>query len=66
MKDQQDPVSMDQAAYEAAADLARLEQQPSMRIALVPLRAWWTRHYATAGHRRLARVLLGRFGKAPP
>ncbi len=66
MKGQLNPADMDQAAFDAAAGVAALERDPMARYALPRLRVWWLAHYQKAGHRRLARVLLGTFKKGSP
>ncbi len=49
---------MDAAAQRAAEDLARLREEHPEAVALIV--DWWKRHYLGAGHKRLARVLIGR------
>jgi len=49
---------MDAAAQRAAEDLAKLREQHPEAVGLMV--DWWKRHYLGAGHKRLARVLLGR------
>ena len=53
---------MDAAAMSAAEDLARLRDENPEAVALMV--EWWKRHYLGAGHKRLARVLLGRSAAA--
>ena len=53
---------MDAAAKSAAADLERLRDENPEAVALMV--EWWKRHYLGAGHKRLARVLLGRSAAA--
>jgi len=53
---------MDAAAKSAAADLERLRQENPEAVALMV--EWWKRHYLGAGHKRLARVLIGRSAAA--
>ena len=42
---------MDEAAKKAAAEL-------KLVTTLADVQTWWRRHYATAGHKRLGRILL--------
>lgn len=49
------PEEMDAAAVEAKKELEGLPKD-----AVEVVRAWWKKHYLTAGHKRLARVLLGK------
>jgi hypothetical protein len=49
---------MDAAAKSAAEDLARIRDENPEAVALMV--EWWKRHYLGAGHKRLARVLIGR------
>lgn len=44
---------MDQAAEEAAKDLSSLDPQAVKAVA-----DWWSRHYTSAGHKRLGRQLV--------
>ena len=44
---------MDAAAKEAEKDLATLDQ-----AAVEVVAAWWSKWYATAGHKRLGRMLV--------
>lgn len=44
---------MDEAAAKAKAELATLPPEHVAHVA-----AWWKRHFGTAGHKRLARVLM--------
>jgi hypothetical protein len=53
---------MDAAAKAAAADLERLRAEHPEAVAMMV--EWWKRHYLGAGHKRLARVLLGRSAAA--
>jgi hypothetical protein len=52
------PEEMDAAAKQAAAELESLRAEHPQAVALMI--DWWRKHYLAAGHKRLARVLLGR------
>jgi hypothetical protein len=52
------PEEMDAAAKQAAAELESLRAENPQAVALIV--DWWKRHYLAAGHKRLARVLIGR------
>lgn len=43
---------------EDAAKVAKEEFKELPKEAAEALRAWWKRHYLTAGHKRLARILM--------
>ena len=49
-----DPTSMDQAVETARTELLTMDQE-----AVKLLASWWEGNYRIAGHKRLARVLLG-------
>jgi hypothetical protein len=48
---------MEAAAQRAAEELAKLRAEYPEAVRLVA--EWWRRHYLLAGHKRLARALLG-------
>ncbi len=48
------------AEIDAAAEAAKKELDALPQDAVEIVRRWWEQHYHTAGHKRLARVLLGR------
>ena len=50
---------MDQAGREAAAALKELEGREGTKAGIEALRGWWKEHYLRAGHKRLAKALLG-------
>lgn len=48
------PEEMNEAAERAKEDLLKLPEEQRKAVA-----EWWHSHYLSAGHKRLARVLLG-------
>ena len=54
-----DQTGMDAAAREAAAELNDLPAEHVVTVA-----AWWVKHFATAGHKRLGRALIKQHTKA--
>ena len=46
--------SMDRAAEEAAREIESIDKGAVKAVA-----EWWARHYMSAGHKRLGRILLG-------
>ena len=50
-----DYAAMDAAAYAAAEELMSL----GLEAAVPQLADWWRRWYLKAGHKRLARILMG-------
>lgn len=61
MADPATPADMDAAAKKAADDLSNLSPDCVKAVA-----QWWKDHYMKAGHKRLARVLLGTLPKKAP
>ena len=62
---------MDKAAQVAALAFSRLEAEAARKsgdeaLTLENVKAWWRAHYLTAGHKRLAKILLGSEGRAKP
>lgn len=47
---------MEAAAVQAAEDLLNLDQEAVKAVA-----DWWRNHYLRAGHKRLGRVLIGKY-----
>lgn len=45
---------------DAAAKGAKKELDELPKDAVEVVRAWWKKHYLTAGHKRLAKALLGK------
>lgn len=45
---------------DAAAQVAKKELDELPQEAVKIVREWWQKHYLTAGHKRLARALLGK------
>jgi len=52
----------DQAAFEAKKDFAKMLEAmtPEERATVNKIIAWWRRWFMTAGHKRLAGIILGR------
>ena len=48
------------ADMDAAAAAAKKELDELPKDAVKVVREWWEKHYLTAGHKRLARALLGK------
>jgi hypothetical protein len=48
------------ADMDAAAEAAKKELEELPKDAVEVVRTWWKKHYLTAGHKRLARALLGK------
>ena len=51
---------MDEAAYEAVAKLDELEGDDELKAGIQAVRKWWQQNYLKAGHKRLAKALLGK------
>ncbi len=52
---------MDAAADAAAEKLAELEDKPELAPGIKALERWWTQNRLGAGHRRLYKILAGRW-----
>lgn len=57
--------SMDEAAEAAAKSFRKLEDAGANKAGVEALRGWWRAHFATAGHKRLAKILLATSAGAP-
>ncbi len=51
---------MDAAAFEALEKLRELEDDDKLKPGLEAVRKWWQANYLKAGHKRLAKALLGK------
>lgn len=53
-------VDMDEAAYQALEKLHEIEEDEKLKAGVEAVRKWWQQHYLKAGHKRLAKALLGK------
>ena len=51
---------LDASGKEALAALRKLEDKPELKAGIEAVRDWWRGAYLKAGHKRLAKALLGR------
>lgn len=51
---------MDAAGKQALEALRKLEAEPELKPGIDALRSWWKDSYLKAGHKRLAKALLGK------
>ena len=51
---------MDDAGREAMKELDKLEEQANLKPGIEAVREWWKGWYLKAGHKRLAKGLLGK------
>lgn len=53
-------VDMDEAAYQALEKLHEIEEDEKYKAGVEAVRKWWQANYLKAGHKRLAKALLGK------
>ncbi len=61
MPDEEKVAQMDSAANQAMEALVELEEREDLKAGVAAVGRWWTEHRLTVGHKRLYRVLVGRW-----
>ena len=56
------PEQLNALAVDIGSELSELEDQDVLRPGIEALRRVWSKYYLTVGHRRLGRILIGRYG----